>query len=78
MLPMLKSTCVVDTTLRDVIVRLPSSLKKRKRGRRGGVRARLNKQKCRVSLPTVIFGNVRSLTKQYSELLTCVKYLKEY
>ena len=25
-----------------------------------------------------MFGNVRSISKQYQELLTCVKYLREY
>ena len=46
--------------------------------KKGGIRVRLRRRKCKHPLPTVIFGNVRSVTKQYSELLCCVKYLRKY
>ncbi|KAK3558278.1 hypothetical protein QTP86_013926 [Hemibagrus guttatus] len=53
--------------------------KKRKRGKRGGVRLRLRKQRLtRVPLPSVIMGNVWSLRNKVDELQGNVHYQKDF
>ena len=51
---------------------------KRKRGKRGGVKVRCRKRGLKVSLPTVTFGNVRSVRNKCDELETLVKYQHDY
>lgn len=43
------------------VVALPSELRKRKRGRCGGVRSRIRKSPFKPPLPSIILSNVRSL-----------------
>ena len=52
--------------------------KKRKRGKRGGIRARYRRRANRVPLPPVMFGNVRSLCNKTDELSACVRFCHEY
>jgi hypothetical protein len=52
--------------------------RKRKRGKKGGLRQRIRDRKTRPPLPTLLLSNVRSLRNQMSELSACVKYLYEY
>ena len=47
---------------------LPGEIRRRKRGRRGGVQTRVRKRPHRPPLPTIILANVRSLRKQMDEL----------
>lgn len=51
---------------------------KRRRGRRGGIRARLRRRGLRTPLPIVTFGNVRSIRNKIDELSANCKYLREY
>ena len=74
----IKTNCMMDNNMEQCLSNIPKWIKRRKRGKKGGIRVRLRRRKCKHPLPTVIFGNVRSVTKQYSELLCCVKYLREY
>lgn len=56
---------------------IPEELKKkkaRKRGRKGGIRARLRRRGCRIPLPTVIHGNVRSLRNKMDELASLCRF----
>ena len=56
-----------------------SSSKKRKRGKKGGVRQRLKTLNNRKTpLPTVIFSNVRSLRPKTDELQANVNYMHEF
>ncbi len=50
----------------------------RRRGRRGGVRAQLKRRGNRTPLPTVMFGNVRSLRNKTDELAANCRFLNEY
>ena len=50
----------------------------RKRGRKGGLRARLKRRMFRPPLPTVVLGNVRSLSNKTEELQGNAKFLCEY
>ena len=74
----IKTNCMMDNNMEQCLSNIPKWIKRHKRGKKGGVRVRLRRRKCKHPLPTVIFGNVRSVTKQYSELLCCVKCLREY
>ena len=51
---------------------------KRRRGRRGGIRARVRRRGIRTPLPTVIFGNVQSVRNKIDELAANCKFLSEY
>ena len=57
---------------------IPREVKPRKRGRAGGVRKRLRAQKFKPCLPSVIMGNVQSLSSKIDELYANVKYLNEF
>ena len=73
-----KQARMLDNTMKRILHSIPSSLRRRKRGKRAGLRSRLQKGKCKLPLPTIISGNVRSISKQYTEVLGCVKYLQDY
>lgn len=51
---------------------------KKKRGRRGGVRARLKRRGVKTPVPAITFGNVRSLRNKIDELSANCRFLKEY
>lgn len=56
-----------------------SKAKKRKRGKRGGVRQWLRKQQLtRIPLPSFVLGNVQSLRNKLDELQGNVRFLREY
>ena len=57
---------------------IPAEAKRRKRGRKGGVRVRLRRRSFRPPLPSVITGNCRSLRNKMDELKACVNYRNEY
>ena len=61
------------------LVDLPKEVTKpRKRGRKGGVKQRLKRNRKRLPLPIVITGNSRSLNNKTEELNASVKYFSEY
>ena len=47
----------------------PRDIKPRKRGKRGGVRNRIMNRKSKPALPTILFGNVRSLPNKMDEVV---------
>lgn len=51
---------------------------KRRRGRRAGVRVRLRKRGDRPPLPTIVFGNVRSVRNKIDELAANCRFNSEY
>ena len=53
-------------------------LRKRKRGRRGGIRARFRRRRFTPPVPSILTGNVQSLSNKLDELSANVKYLNEY
>ena len=57
---------------------IPTELRKRKRGKRGGVRLRLRRRKFRPPLPSIITGNCQSLCNKLDELKACVRFRHEY
>ncbi|PIK39885.1 hypothetical protein BSL78_23277 [Apostichopus japonicus] len=57
---------------------IPKEIKKRKRGKPGGVKRRIRRQKCKPFLPTIIMGNVQSLSNKIDELCANVNYLNEF
>ena len=50
----------------------------RKRGRKGGIRARLKRSNGKPPLPAIVTGNARSLNNKFDELQANVNYLCEY
>lgn len=50
----------------------------RKRGRRGGIKLRLRRRATRPPLPSILFGNVRSLRNKMEELRLNTKACNEY
>ncbi|CAL9697275.1 unnamed protein product [Knipowitschia caucasica] len=85
----LKSVCVTDfaPNLPDFIRRdfiesrqvEREGKKKKKRGKRGGVRERLKKQRVtRLPLPSVILGNVQSLKNKLEELQGNIRFQKDF
>ncbi|KAK3894885.1 hypothetical protein Pcinc_001381 [Petrolisthes cinctipes] len=56
------------------------SMKKnnRKRGRRGGVRAKLRRRGIKTPLPAGMFGNVQSVRNKMDELAANFKYLRDF
>ena len=60
------------------ILRNDSNKKKRKRGKRGGVRTKSRKRVNRLPLPPVVFGNVRSIVNKEDELSANIRFLHEY
>ena len=55
-----------------------NTIRRRRRGKRGGIRARLKRRGTRTPLPVIVFGNVRSLRNKTDELCANCKYLREY
>ena len=49
-----------------------------KRGRRGGIRAGAQRLGLRLSLPSIVFGNIRSLNNKIDELYGRVKYQADF
>ena len=68
------STTQGDHCLADAV----RDVKRRKRGRRGGVRARASRRRTRPVLPVIITGNARSLNNKIDELEACTRYMNEY
>ena len=56
----------------------PKDLLPRKRGKRGGVRKRVRSRRINPPLPTILFGNVRSLANKMDELNASTRYLHEF
>ena len=52
--------------------------KQRRRGRKGGVRARWRRRQYRTAMPSVIMGNVRSLRNKIDELEALTRYDYQY
>ena len=50
----------------------------RKRGKKAGFRQKLRHRGQRLALPTVIFGNTRSIKNKIDELASCVAHIAEY
>lgn len=57
---------------------IPTNLKPRKRGRRGGIRVRFRKRPFTPPLPSMIIGNARSIVNKIDELTGNVRFLSEY
>ena len=57
---------------------LPPEIRKRRRGRRGGVRARYRRRASNPPLPAVITGNARSLNNKLDELSANARFMNEY
>ena len=57
---------------------LPSPLKKRKRGRKGGVRARTKRRGNKLHFPSIFLGNVQSLNNKVDELCARTKFISDY
>ncbi len=51
---------------------------KRKRGKKGGIRARLRRRGTKTPLPAVMFGNVRSIRNKIDEFSANCKYLRDF
>ena len=51
---------------------------RRKRGRKGGVKARARRRRHLSALPTVVLSNARSLNNKMDELQASCKYLHQY
>lgn len=51
---------------------------RRKRGKRGGIRRKLQRRKTKLPLPTILLENVRSLRNRIDELNINIRFLKEY
>ena len=74
----LKSLRPLSVTKQPLNYEIPAEIRKRKRGRRGGVRARLRRRPFKPFLPTVVMGNARSLNNKIDELRGNCRYLREY
>ncbi|PIK33982.1 hypothetical protein BSL78_29199 [Apostichopus japonicus] len=68
--------CAVGTGLPDM--RLPKEMRRRKRGKAGGVKRRNSQCKNRPYLPSIIMGNVQSLSNKMDELCASVRYLSDF
>ena len=71
----LRRLAVSKQHLKDEI---PAEISNRKRGRRGGVRARLRRRPFKPFLPTIVMGNARSLNNKIDELRANCRFLREY
>lgn len=56
----------------------PKEIKRRKRGRSGGVKKRLKRRTFKPFIPSIIMGNVQSLNNKMDELHGHVKYQNEF
>ncbi len=56
---------------------IPEDLRKRKRRKKGGIRARLRRHRFNPPLPSILTGNAQSLSNKLDELSANVKYLNE-
>lgn len=56
----------------------PKSTRSRKRGKKGGVRARNRQRKFRVPVPSLMIGNVRSIRNKTDELAANARFNYEY
>ena len=74
MKPRLKSG--LDNVLLNL--NLPNEMKRRKRGKAGGVRKRLKSRKFKPYLPSIIMGNVQSLNNKMDELHGYARYMHEF
>ncbi|KAK4324485.1 hypothetical protein Pmani_004892 [Petrolisthes manimaculis] len=52
--------------------------RKRRRGRRSGVRVRMRRRGMKTPLPAITFGNIRSIRNKMNELCTNCKFIQEY
>lgn len=66
------SSCV--NKYRDVCI----PYKTKKRGKKGGVKTRMRRRKCKPVLPVVVSGNVRSINNKIDELTGHIAYSNEY
>ncbi len=57
---------------------IPAAMKRRKRGRKGGVRERNKRRKFKPALPSIIMGNTQSLRNKLDELKSCSILRREY
>ncbi|GFS14147.1 endonuclease domain of the non-LTR retrotransposon LINE-1 [Elysia marginata] len=78
MLQSLRPPPPVPQTLSPTLNEEPGKLKPRKRGKKGGVRARFRRRAFRPQLPAIVTGNVRSINNKIDELTSCTQYLSEY
>ena len=69
---------VIQTQYDYTLAKQLSHTMRRKRGRKGGVKARSRRRKNRPVLPVLIMGNARSLNNKIDELEASCKYLHEY
>ena len=53
-------------------------LKRRKRGRRGGLRVRMKRRGPRLPMPSIVVGNAGSICNKTDELEACVRFLSDY
>ncbi|KAJ8039549.1 26S proteasome non-ATPase regulatory subunit 5 [Holothuria leucospilota] len=68
----------VAATNETIRYRVFEEMKRRKRGRAGGVKKRMKQCGNRPYLPTIIMGNVQSLCNKMDELCGSVKYLSDF
>lgn len=57
---------------------LPRELKRRKRGRRAGAALRAKKRRYIPVLPSIVMGNIRSLTNKMDELAALTRHQREF
>ena len=72
------------TDIGNLVIDMPpnldqdTSLKRRKRGKRGGLRRKVRDRNSRTPLPTLVLSNLRSLRKQLTDLEASVKFMFEF
>ena len=62
----------------DAQYSIPKEIKKKRRGRRGGIRIRNSNRKNKPFVPSITFGNCRSLHPKIDELRANCKFLYQY
>ena len=65
--------CSKQKMMSAITTDMPKEMKRRKRGKAGGVRKRMRTRKYKPYLPSVIMGNVQSLNSKIDELCANVK-----
>eukprot|EP00745_Piridium_sociabile_P022796 TRINITY_DN35541_c0_g1_i7.p1 TRINITY_DN35541_c0_g1~~TRINITY_DN35541_c0_g1_i7.p1 ORF type:complete len:265 (+),score=37.09 TRINITY_DN35541_c0_g1_i7:293-1087(+) len=53
-------------------------VRRRKRGKRGGIRIKARRRRYRLALPSMVMGNVQSVRNKVDELTACCKFMHEY